>query len=170
TAIYTGDGYELVYTISNLQVGNNKNVGMEIVNENQMLFTNLSGDENLNLNIALLNADGIQNFSAVDIPLTIDSEYLIVPDINNFADGTLTIHVDNGMNGTVDDVLTFDNQLPSTLYLSSNGFELSNEGGSKEFMIMNAGSGQLNWSIQEKPEWVEINTPMNGIGNANVSF
>jgi hypothetical protein len=170
TAIQEGDGYELIFTISDLTVGDGQYVGMELINESQLIFTNLTNDAALTLNISMTTSSGTQNFQATDIPISNDSEYLIIPDLANFANGSVSIHVDNGMDGTVNDIITFNNELPAILFINTTALDLNNAGGESSFMINNAGSGTLNWTISQIPEWIEFTTAISGSGNSIVNF
>jgi hypothetical protein len=169
TAVYTGNDAELVYSITDINLNPNQTIGLEIINDFQLLFTNETSDVDFNMNISLAGENGVQNFTASDIPLNSNSEYLIVPSLDNFSDQPVEVQLDNNANGSVDSTFFLENSAIPALNVNVSELNFDNSGGFNSMFISNLSGGTLNWSVSSQPDWIQLNTS-SGVGNTQVEI
>jgi photosystem II stability/assembly factor-like uncharacterized protein len=109
--IISGEESEKVLEVNNLEMSLNDSLNFYPEENENLKVENIGAEKSYNLNIKLASASGESIFEYSNISLAANSSHTILPEWQNL--DSVTIYVDNGNNGTIDDSVTVVNQYTS---------------------------------------------------------
>jgi hypothetical protein len=98
-----------LFALRGLMLGQADSLSIDNSDSNSLVFRSYGGARTYDLEVNLTSAGGLGQFVASGIQIGANSGHTIVPDWTDFAGGLLTIYVDEGNDGTVDDTVRLSN-------------------------------------------------------------
>jgi hypothetical protein len=102
---------EKVFLVRSLALSQNDSVRMETVDEEKLKLTSIGTAKSYKIGLDYATETALGRFQAAGVPLVANSSHLIVPNWTDVVKSELTILVDAGNDGTVDDTLHLKNEL-----------------------------------------------------------
>ncbi len=100
---------EKLYALRSLSLSQNDSVKIENVNDDQLKLISYGTSKNYDIELNFVSETGFGRFGSTGILLDENTTHIFLPDWNDIANTQLTILVDNGNNGTIDDTLFVSN-------------------------------------------------------------
>jgi len=100
---------EKLYALRSLSLSQNDSVKIENVNDDQLKLISYGTSKNYDIELNFVSETGFGRFGSTGILLDENTTHIFLPDWNDIANSQLTILVDNGNNGTIDDTLFVSN-------------------------------------------------------------
>ncbi len=121
--ISVGSNRERIVEAAGLLMQAGDSLAIEMSGSEKIFLENFGAAKDYRLALKDLSADGALLFERVDVPLAANSTHTIAPDWQRLASIPVTIYIDNGNDGTIDDSLMVKNQLTGI-----DDFENGNDG------------------------------------------
>jgi len=120
---------EKVFFTNNLEMQTGDSINVKEKDRNELVISNFGSTKSYELRITDLSADGQFVFEHSFVPIGNNSGHQIVPDWENLVNAELTIFIDEGNDGTIDDTMFVKNQATNIkdegLLLSPDSYNLA---------------------------------------------
>jgi len=100
---------EKLFALRQITLAENDSVKIENVNDDQLKLISYGTSKNYDIELNFVSETGFGRFGSTGILLDENTTHIFLPDWNDIANTQLTILVDNGNNGTIDDTLLVSN-------------------------------------------------------------
>jgi hypothetical protein len=105
------DSTEKTIYLENTSISKNDSLDMSIQDYDKLTFKNYGIEKSYDLRTIYAIPGSGAFFFHMDISLTANTSHQIVPDWQDLVNTDVTIYVDNGIDGTIDDTLMLKNQI-----------------------------------------------------------
>ncbi len=102
---------EKLFALRQITLAENDSVKIENPDDNQLKFISYGTEKNYQIELNYATQLGLGRFANNSISITQNTTHLLVPNWGDFADLQLTIYVDEGNDGTIDDTLYIINNV-----------------------------------------------------------
>ncbi len=102
------------YAINNLQMTQNDSLKVEFADQSQLRIISYGNAKTYELSINFATSDYYGPFYNPNIPLSANTTHTLIPLWYSLPNNLLTVVVDEGNNGTIDDTLEVENQYGTT--------------------------------------------------------
>jgi hypothetical protein len=102
---------EKMYIVNSLALSQNDSIAMKNLDEDKMKLVGYGSAKHYDLRLEYASAAKLRVFGKSNISLTSNTTHIIEPQWDNLRDSLLTILVDVGNDGTIDDTLKLQNEL-----------------------------------------------------------
>jgi hypothetical protein len=102
---------EKLFALRQIDLVQNDSVKIENPDDNQLKFISYGSEKNYQIELNFATQLGLGRFVNNSISLTQNTTHLLEPNWGDFADLQLTIYVDEGNDGTIDDTLYITNEV-----------------------------------------------------------
>ncbi|MBX7201519.1 MAG: T9SS type A sorting domain-containing protein [Bacteroidia bacterium] len=157
----------LTFIIDSLHVSPGAIITSKPNDDHSYTISNSTNTGYYNLRIRSLAQNKLKTFTHDSIPFGPNVSHTIRLNPEN-PDFDVMIIVDLGNDGSIDDTLFKANQSVIQMQLSKKVLNFSPEAGNDTIAVENTGSGLLNWTVAQKPEWVTIVSGNTGEGEGQI--
>ena len=109
--IINGSTQEKLFALTQINLAQNDSVKIENPDDNNLKFISYGTEKNYQIELNYATQLGLGRFANNSISITQNTTHLLVPNWGDFADLQLTIYVDEGNDGTIDDTLYIINDV-----------------------------------------------------------
>jgi probable HAF family extracellular repeat protein len=102
---------EKLFALRQIDLAQNDSVKIENPDDNQLKFISYGSEKNYQIELNFATQLGLGRFVNNDIAITQNTTHLLVPNWGDFADLQLTIYLDVGNDGTIEDTLYITNEV-----------------------------------------------------------
>jgi hypothetical protein len=102
---------EKLFALRQIALAKNDSVKIENPDDNQLKFISYGTEKNYQIELNYATQLGLGRFANNSISITQNTTHLLVPNWGDFTDLQLTIYVDEGNDGTIDDTLYIINEV-----------------------------------------------------------
>lgn len=167
--VQTDAGETITYELNNINVAANESIEISLVNDFMIQVNNGNENSQYDLSISYWSNSEVHEFEYSGISFSANATHIISPFAPAGDSFDPAIFVDEGQNGSNEDTLFFDNQLMPNLFVEVNEIRVTNEGGERQALVQNSGSGQISWSASTSDSWITL-TQGNGINTGLITF
>jgi hypothetical protein len=113
TTIVEVDSSEKVFYLENTTIKQNDSLDLSVQDNDKLTFKNYGSIKDYDLSLKFATSKGGAFFNHISISLPQNTSHQVVPDWSDIVTTPITVLVDNGIDGSIDDTLTLKNQITS---------------------------------------------------------